>query len=91
MYRRVTDPRRIGHELADLMRNHRQIDADLERYVASVVSEGVRFDWYTIGRELRKSGPRGNGKSEPGLRYKKQFDELAVYLKKRLSALGVKP
>jgi hypothetical protein len=89
MYRRVADPREIASELADLMKNHSQDEEALERYVDSVVCEGVRFDWYSIGRHLRTSRSRGNGKLELESRHQRQFDDLALYIRRRLDAFGL--
>ncbi len=84
MYRHVDNPETIGHMLMDLLENYNQDNRALEKYIASVVCESVRFDWYSIGKNLRDMKKIPASWYNKNNEYSEQFNSLANYLKRRI-------
>jgi hypothetical protein len=80
MYRRIDDPRTIGDETFELIKNFRKEDQYLKRYIAAVVKESERFDWYTLGRSNVKGDRERLDDFLNDPNYREQFINFSKYL-----------
>ena len=54
MYRRIGDPEALPAVLREMLETFELDDAALVRFVAAVVGESIRLDWYGVSRGVRE-------------------------------------
>lgn len=80
MVRQSKDPWRLGHDVRDLLENHRHDEKEIEAYLAAHVRTGIRINLFT--GLLAKSGRQVG---EAGLSLSQQYEALAWHTRERIA------